>query len=32
VQKNHIESATDMVAVWLFIAQVATLLAPSCGL
>jgi hypothetical protein len=32
VAGNHIESATDWVAVWLFIAQVATMIVPSCGL
>jgi hypothetical protein len=32
VHRNHIESDTDMIAVWLFIAQVAAMLAPSCGL
>ncbi|KAL6865536.1 hypothetical protein ACO1O0_001630 [Amphichorda felina] len=30
VQRNNIESETDWVAVWLFIVQVGTLLAPSC--
>lgn len=29
VQRNHIESDTDMVAVWLFVAQVGTMLIPS---
>ncbi|KAI5782383.1 hypothetical protein DFH27DRAFT_579260 [Peziza echinospora] len=32
VASNHIDSATDWVAVWLFIAQVATMIVPSCGL
>jgi hypothetical protein len=31
VSRNHIESETDMVAVWLFVAQVVALLIPSCG-
>ncbi|GAO18632.1 uncharacterized protein UV8b_03375 [Ustilaginoidea virens] len=31
VQRNKIESETDMVAVWLFVAQAAALVAPSCG-
>lgn len=31
VQRNNIQSETDMVAVWLFIAQVATMVVPSCG-
>jgi hypothetical protein len=29
VQRNHIVSETDMVAVWLFVAQVGTMLIPS---
>lgn len=29
VQRNHIESDTDMVAVWLFIAQVIAMILPS---
>lgn len=29
---NHIESRTDWIAVWLFIAQVGTMMLPSCGL
>jgi hypothetical protein len=29
VSRNHIESETDMIAVWLFIAQVVTMLLPS---
>lgn len=28
--RNHMESATDWIAVWLFIAQAGTLLMPSC--
>lgn len=32
VQKNHIESETDWIAVWLFVAQVGTMVIPSCGL
>lgn len=32
VSGNHIESATDWIAVWLFIAQVFSMLVPSCGL
>jgi hypothetical protein len=31
VARNHIESATDMIAVWLFVAQVGALLIPSCS-
>ncbi|EFY85087.1 hypothetical protein J3459_011207 [Metarhizium acridum] len=31
VQRNHIESDTDMVAVWLFIAQAVAMIVPSCG-
>lgn len=31
VQRNNIESDTDMVAVWLFVAQVVAMIAPSCG-
>lgn len=31
VSRNHLESETDMTAVWLFVAQVAALLIPSCG-
>ncbi|KAJ5091445.1 hypothetical protein NUU61_006315 [Penicillium alfredii] len=30
VSRNHIESDTDMIAVWLFVAQVGTMLIPSC--
>ena len=30
VQRNHIESETDWVAVWLFVVQVGTMLVPSC--
>ncbi|KAJ5375902.1 hypothetical protein N7509_012788 [Penicillium cosmopolitanum] len=29
VQRNHIESETDMVAVWLFVAQIGLFLIPS---
>ena len=29
VSRNHIESQTDMIAVWLFVAQVVTLLLPE---
>lgn len=29
VQRNHIESDTDMIAVWLFIAQIGAFLIPS---
>ncbi|KAL4769839.1 hypothetical protein BDW60DRAFT_194001 [Aspergillus nidulans var. acristatus] len=29
VQRNHIVFKTDMVAVWLFVAQVGTMLIPS---
>ena len=29
VSRNHIESQTDMIAVWLFIAQVGTLMIPE---
>jgi len=29
VARNNIESETDMVAVWLFVAQVATMLIPD---
>jgi hypothetical protein len=32
VQRNRIESETDWIAVWLFVAQVATMVIPSCGL
>lgn len=32
VNRNSIVSDTDYVAVWLFIAQVAAMLMPSCGL
>lgn len=32
VHGNHIESATDWVAVWLFVAQAVTMLVPACGL
>ncbi|KAL2178942.1 uncharacterized protein P884DRAFT_195882 [Thermothelomyces heterothallicus CBS 202.75] len=31
ISRNHLESETDMIAVWLFVAQVATMLMPSCG-
>jgi hypothetical protein len=31
VQRNNIDSDTDMIAVWLFVAQVAALVAPGCG-
>jgi len=31
VSRNHIESDTDMVAVYLFIAQVVAMLVPSCS-
>ncbi|ATY61313.1 hypothetical protein A9K55_006556 [Cordyceps militaris] len=31
VARNHIHSDTDWVAVWLFVAQVATMVVPSCG-
>ncbi|KXX77192.1 hypothetical protein MMYC01_207672 [Madurella mycetomatis] len=31
VSRNGLESETDMIAVWLFIAQVVTMLLPSCG-
>jgi len=31
VARNHIESATDMIAVWLFVAQVGAMLMPSCS-
>ena len=30
VQRNHIESDTDWIAVWLFVAQAAALVVPSC--
>ncbi|RHZ67315.1 uncharacterized protein CDV56_105227 [Aspergillus thermomutatus] len=30
VQRNHIESETDMVAVWLFVAQCVAMIVPSC--
>lgn len=30
VQRNRIESETDMIAVWLFVAQCVAMLAPSC--
>jgi len=29
VSRNHIESSTDMIAVWLFIAQIGTMLMPA---
>ncbi|KAK3352768.1 hypothetical protein B0T25DRAFT_542739 [Lasiosphaeria hispida] len=29
--RNDLESETDMIAVWLFVAQVGTMLVPSCG-
>jgi len=32
VHGNNIESATDWVAVWLFIVQIVTMIVPSCGL
>jgi hypothetical protein len=32
VNRNHIQSDTDWVAVWLFVAQVAAMLVPSCGI
>jgi hypothetical protein len=32
VHGNHIESATDWIAVWLFIVQVVTMIVPTCGL
>jgi hypothetical protein len=32
VSGNHIESATDWVAVGLFVAQAASMLVPSCGI
>jgi len=31
VSRNHIESATDMIAVWLFVAQVGAMLIPNCS-
>jgi len=31
VARNHVESATDWVAVWLFVAQVGAMLIPSCS-
>ncbi|EAW11022.1 uncharacterized protein ACLA_066580 [Aspergillus clavatus NRRL 1] len=31
IARNHIESDTDMVAVWLFLAQVVAMIVPSCG-
>lgn len=31
VQRNDIESETDMIAVWLFVAQAVTMMVPSCG-
>ncbi len=31
VSRNQLESETDMVAVWLFVAQAVTMLLPSCG-
>ncbi|EGX94092.1 hypothetical protein CCM_02363 [Cordyceps militaris CM01] len=31
VARNHIHSDTDWVAVWLFVAQVGTMVVPSCG-
>jgi hypothetical protein len=31
VARNHIESATDMIAVWVFVAQVGAMLIPSCS-
>lgn len=30
VQRNRIESETDMIAVWLFVAQCVAMLVPSC--
>ncbi|EGO56187.1 hypothetical protein NEUTE1DRAFT_83238 [Neurospora tetrasperma FGSC 2508] len=32
ISRNELESETDMVAVWLFVAQAVTMLLPSCGL
>ena len=32
VSRNHIESQTDMIAVWFLVAQVVALLLPSCAL
>ena len=32
VYRNHIESETDMIAVYLFITQVATMVLPSCSM
>jgi len=31
VARNHIESDTDMIAVWLFVAQVGAMLIPTCS-
>lgn len=31
VARNHIESETDMIAVWLFVAQVGAMIVPSCS-
>ncbi|KAJ2977538.1 hypothetical protein NQ176_g4315 [Zarea fungicola] len=31
VARNHIHSDTDMIAVWLFVAQVVAMVVPSCG-
>jgi hypothetical protein len=31
VARNHIESTIDMIAVWLFVAQVGAMLIPSCS-
>lgn len=32
ILRNELESETDIVAVWLFVAQAVTILLPSCGL
>jgi hypothetical protein len=29
ISRNHIESPTDMIAVWLFIAQIVTMVLPG---
>ncbi|KAI9671111.1 MAG: hypothetical protein M1831_005197 [Alyxoria varia] len=31
VARNHIESETDMTAIWVFVAQVAAMLLPKCS-
>ncbi|KAK4243463.1 hypothetical protein C7999DRAFT_44738 [Corynascus novoguineensis] len=31
MSRNQLGSETDMIAVWLFVAQVVTMLVPSCG-